>query len=80
MPEGSHGKQFILKVSFMKHLDDAPRFGSELTFSMPLTTEDLAAAIDRQHHEEFEAHVRETEMHRQEVERLQAELDEARKK
>jgi hypothetical protein len=71
MPEGSHGKQFILKVAFLRHVDDEPRFGNEQTFSMPLTTADLAATIDRQHHEEFEAHVREVELHRQEVERLQ---------
>jgi hypothetical protein len=74
MPAGSHGKQFIIKASFLKHVDDEPRFGNEPTFSMPLTTEDLAAALDRQHHEDFEAQVRETERHRQEVERLQAEL------
>jgi hypothetical protein len=75
MPEGSHGKQFIIKASFLKHVDDAPRFGNEPTFSMPLTTEDLAAAFDRQHHEEFEAHVREVEAQRQLIERLQAQLN-----
>jgi hypothetical protein len=73
MPDGSHGKQFILKAAFLKHVDDEPRFGNEPTFSMPLTTADLAATIDRQHHEEFEAQVREVELHRLEVERLQAE-------
>jgi arginyl-tRNA synthetase len=41
---------------------------------MPLTTEDLAAALDRQHHEEFEAHILEVERHRQEIERLEAAL------
>jgi hypothetical protein len=75
MPEGSHGKQFIIKASFLKHVDDEPRFGNEPTFSMPLTTEDLAAALDRQHHEEFEEHVREVERQRQEIERLQAALN-----
>jgi hypothetical protein len=73
MPSGSHGKQFIVKAAFLKHIDDKPRFGNEPTFSMPLTTEDLAATLDRQHHEEFEAHVREIELQRQEIERLQAE-------
>jgi hypothetical protein len=38
-------------------------------------TGDLAAALDRQHHEDFEAQVRETERQRQEIERLHAELD-----
>jgi hypothetical protein len=75
MPAGSHGKQFIIKASFLKHVNDEPRFGNEPTFSMPLTTEDLAAALDRQHHEEFEAQVRETERQRQELERMQAALD-----
>jgi hypothetical protein len=75
MPAGSHGKQFIIKASFLKHTNDEPRFGNEPTFSMPLTTEDLAAALDRQHHEEFEAQVRETERQRQEIERLHAELN-----
>jgi hypothetical protein len=73
MPDGSHGKQFILKAAFLKHVDDEPRFGNEPTFSMPLTTEDLAATIDRQHHEEFEANMREVELHRREIERLTAE-------
>jgi hypothetical protein len=75
MPDGSHGKQFIIKAAFLKHVDDEPRFGNEPTFSMPLTTEDLAAALDRQHHEEFEAQIREVERQRQEIERLQEELN-----
>ena len=75
MPDGSHGKQFIIKASFLKHVNDEPRFGNEPTFSMPLTTEDLAAALDRQHHEDFEAQIRETERQRQEIERLHAELN-----
>jgi hypothetical protein len=44
MPPGSHGKQFIIKASFMKHPDDVPHFGNSPTFSMPLTTDDLAAS------------------------------------
>jgi hypothetical protein len=79
MPEGSRGKQFVIKASFLKHVDDAPLFGNEPTFSMPLNTADLLAILDRQHHEEFEEHVRETELHRQEIERLHAEI-EAQKK
>jgi hypothetical protein len=75
MPDGSHGKQFIIKAAFLKHVDDDPRFGNEPTFSMPLTTEDLAAALDRQHHENFEAQLREVERQRQEIERLHAELN-----
>ncbi|MDR1341045.1 MAG: hypothetical protein LBK58_13475 [Prevotellaceae bacterium] len=39
------------------------------------TTEDLAAALDRQHYEEFEAQMREIERQRQEIERLHAELN-----
>jgi hypothetical protein len=75
MPAGSHGKQFIIKAAFLRHVDDEPRFGNEPTFSMPLTTEDLAAALDHQHHEEFEAQLQEVERQRQEIERLHAELD-----
>jgi hypothetical protein len=70
MPEGSHGKQFIIKASFLKHVNDAPRFGNEPTFSMPLTTQDLASVLDQQHHEDFEEQVREVERHRQEVEKI----------
>jgi hypothetical protein len=72
MPPGSHGKQFIAKASFLKHVGDNPRFGPEPTFSMPLTTEDLVAAHDRQHHEDFEAYIREIELRRQELEKLEA--------
>jgi hypothetical protein len=43
MPKGSHGRQFIIKASFLRHVGDNPRFGNEQTFSMPLTTEDLIA-------------------------------------
>ena len=75
MPDGSHGKQFIIKASFLRHTNDAPRFGNEPTFSMPITTQDLAAALDRQHHEEYEAHVREVERQRLEIERLEAALN-----
>jgi hypothetical protein len=41
---------------------------------MPLTTEDLVAALDRQHHADFEEHLREIERHRQEIERITAEF------
>jgi hypothetical protein len=75
MPEGSHGKQFVVKAAFLKHVDDDPRFGNEPTFSMPLTTEDLIKTMDRQHHEEFEAHIREVEHHRLEIERLEAAMN-----
>jgi hypothetical protein len=75
MPEGSHGKAFIIKASFLKHISDEPRFGNEPTFSMPMTTADLVAAFDRQHHEDFEENVREIERQRQELERLHAELN-----
>jgi hypothetical protein len=72
MPEGSRGKQFMIKASFMKHVDDKPHFGSEPTFSMPLNTQDLAAIHDQQHHDEFEERLRAVERHRREVEELEA--------
>jgi hypothetical protein len=72
MPAGSRGKLFIIKAAFLRHVDDEPRFGgNEPTFSIPLTTEDLAAALDHQSHEDFEEHIRAVELHRQEAERLQ---------
>jgi hypothetical protein len=75
MPAGSHGRQFIIKASFLKHIDDEPRFGNESTFSMPRTTEDLVAGLDRRHHVEAEMQRQEIERLRREVERLQAALD-----
>jgi hypothetical protein len=75
MPDGSRGRQFIIKAAFLRHPDDEPRFGSEPTFSMPLTTEDLTATLDRQHHEDFEAQIQEVENQRREIERLRAELN-----
>jgi hypothetical protein len=74
MPDSTRGKQLIVKAAFLKHPDDDPQFGNEPSFSMPLSFQDLADTLDRQHHEEFEAHVREIERQRQEIERLQAEL------
>ncbi|MDR2119497.1 MAG: hypothetical protein LBP64_01300 [Tannerella sp.] len=76
MPDGSHGKQFIIKASFLKHVDDEPHFGNAPTFSMPLTTEDLVVALSRQHHEGYEAQLREEiERQRQLIEQLSAQLN-----
>ena len=44
LPDGSHGKQFIVKAAFLRHVGDEPLFGPEQTFSMPLATTDLVAA------------------------------------
>jgi hypothetical protein len=74
MPDSSHGKQFLIKAAFLKHVDDEPRFGNEPAFSMPVTTEDLADALNRQRREDSEAQQHEMEHLRQEVERLQEEL------
>jgi hypothetical protein len=70
MPAGSHGKQFAIKAAFLRHVNDEPHFGPAPTFSMPLSTEDLIALVDRQHHEDFEAQQREIERQRLEIERL----------
>jgi hypothetical protein len=78
MPEGSHGKQFIVMASFLKHVDDSPKFGNTPTFSMPLTTIDLAAALEDQHQADMKAHAEEVEQHRLEVERLEAEMNKKR--
>jgi hypothetical protein len=74
LPDGSRGKQFLIKAAFLAHVDDRPDFEDGPTFSMPLKTEDLAAAIDQHHHEDYEEHMREVEHHRLDIERLQAEL------
>jgi hypothetical protein len=47
MPESLRGKQFIVKAAFLKHVNDEPQFGNAPTFTMPLSTEDLAATVDR---------------------------------
>jgi hypothetical protein len=74
MPEGSRGKQFMAKASFLKHTNDEPRFGNEATFTMPYETSDLARLHDQQHHDELEARTREVERQRLEIERLMEEL------
>ena len=51
MPDGSHGKQFIIRAAFLKHTSDRPYFGSEQTFSMPLTTIDMVSDARHQHDE-----------------------------
>ena len=70
MPAGSHGKQFTITASFLKHIGDRPRFGAQPTFTMPLTTNDLLAALERQHNEDLQAVRREIERHRQELEQI----------
>lgn len=66
MPDDSHGKQFIIKASFLKHVDDTPVFGTEQTFSIPLTTEDLVT------------HSHEIEWYRMELEKLRLEIENLR--
>ena len=67
MPEGSHGKAFVIRAAFLKHIDDMPRFGNEPTFSMPLTTRDMMAK---------EASLRNTlDQQQEEIERLHRELE-----
>jgi hypothetical protein len=80
MPADSRGKQFVIKAAFLRHLNDTPVFGNQPTFSMPINTVDLVAAIEQHYHDEHEEHIREVEAHRLEVERLQALLIEAQKK
>jgi hypothetical protein len=74
MPQGSHGKQFMVTASFLRHVSDVPTFGNEVTFSMPLTTSDMVHAADQDHFEEDEDRMRAIEQHRLEIERLEAEM------
>jgi hypothetical protein len=72
MPEDSRGKLFIIKAAFLAHVNDDPRFNSnEPTFSIPLTTEDLAATLESQRQEEAKERALSAELHRREVERVQ---------
>jgi hypothetical protein len=75
MPDGSHGKQFIVKAAFLKHINDEPKFGADQTFSMPATTEDLAATFEQQHREMFEKQAKIIEQLQREIERLTKELN-----
>jgi hypothetical protein len=43
MPEGSRGKQFVIRASFLKHVDDELHFGNETTFTMPKLIKDIHA-------------------------------------
>jgi hypothetical protein len=61
MPDGSHGKQFIVKASFLKHVNDEPRFGNEPTFSMPFTTADIIASSKSENQVGLETSASETE-------------------
>lgn len=86
MPAGSHGKQFIVKASFLKHVDDPPRFSNGTVFSLPLSTRDLLASLSRRNQEDAGTQLSEVERQRQEIERqrqeiqqLKAELAAARK-
>ncbi|MDR1681265.1 MAG: hypothetical protein LBS12_05735 [Prevotellaceae bacterium] len=44
MPEGSHGRHFLVMAAFLKHVNDAPRYSAQMTFSMPISTSDLLAS------------------------------------
>jgi hypothetical protein len=61
MPEDSHGKIFLAKAAFLKHVDDTPDFGTQITFEMPRTTQDLLIALDNQHQEDVEQHRKDVE-------------------
>jgi hypothetical protein len=67
MPAGSHGKVFLAKAAFLKHMNDAPHFGTEVTFAMPTTTQDLLEILHNQHQED-------AEQHRKDVEAMEKEM------
>jgi hypothetical protein len=77
MPKGSHGRLFIIKAAFLRHVDDIPCFGSEATFSLPLTTEDLIIAPDSQ--SDAQNLAIKIERQRLEIERLNALLNQSGK-
>jgi CheY-like chemotaxis protein len=74
MPAGSHGKQFIIQSAFLKHVDDDPRFGRQMSFSMPRTTIDLLTSLKERYQAEIDAHLLAIEQHNMEIDRLRAEM------
>jgi hypothetical protein len=48
IPASERGKTLIVKAAFLKHVDDVPCFGNEPMVTMPISTEDLAAALAHQ--------------------------------
>jgi hypothetical protein len=81
LPKEVRGKQIVIAAAFLQHVDDLPRFGEiQPALTMPLTTNDLINHLDRQHEEEEAARSQAVDSHREDVERLQAELDAAKKK
>jgi hypothetical protein len=41
MPDDAHGKTFIAKAAFLKHIEDEPRYGKEVFFTMPKNIGDI---------------------------------------
>jgi hypothetical protein len=81
MPKGSHGQQFFVEASFLKHVDDIPRFGAEKTFTMPFMTEDIVDIVERELidndlKKDVDLRDREIELLREEVRALKARLGE----
>jgi hypothetical protein len=74
MPKGSHGKQFVAKASFLKHVDDKPVFGNQQVFSIPLNTEDLLAAAKNPQAPDSNFYLQEIEHLKEEIEKLKNEL------
>jgi hypothetical protein len=48
LPKGSHGKAFVVRAAFLRHIDDDPKFGAQVTVTMPRTTIDLLAERGKQ--------------------------------
>jgi hypothetical protein len=67
LPQGLHGRQFLVEASFLKHVDDVPRFSSQQTFTLPYMTEDITANLS---HKQNESKNPEMEALRKQMERL----------
>jgi hypothetical protein len=81
LPKEVRGKQVTISAAFLQHVDDTPRFGEiQPVVTMPLNVNDLVKKLERQHDEEHEARMLEVDRHREEVERIQAQLDEEKAK
>jgi hypothetical protein len=73
MPQGSHGKHFLVQVALLKHVEDTPRFGPQQTFTLPLSTEEIFQS-------RVEKESNEMEEMRRKMERMAAELEVLRRK
>jgi hypothetical protein len=75
IPSQYHGKQLGVKAAFLVHVEDKSNFGDGAIFSMPLTTQDLVAAFEKQHEVDMEARSKALDIHKQEIAQVEEEMN-----